>query len=69
MFKLQVQDNDEDRSVWHDVKGSNGEVLTFEHESDARATLEALFPILVQMEHYAGPKRTRVIHIIVDEDD
>jgi hypothetical protein len=27
------------------------------------------FPILVQMEKYAGGKRTRVIRIIEDEDD
>lgn len=69
MFKLQVQDDDDDARVWHDVKGGNGEVLKFEKESDARAKLAQLFPVLVQMEKYAGPKRTRVIVIIEDEDD
>lgn len=69
MFKLQVQDDEDDARVWHDVKGSGGELLKFEKESDARAKLEELFPVLVKMERYAGPKRTRVINIITDEDD
>lgn len=69
MFKLQVQDDDNDARVWHDVNGANGELLKFEKETDARAALEALFPVLVKMERYAGPKRTRVITIITDEDD
>jgi ClpP class serine protease len=68
MFKLQVQDDDNDASIWHDVKGPGGALLTFEKISDARARLEALFPILVKMERYAaGPKRTRVIAIIKDD--
>ena len=69
MFKLQVQDDDNDARVWHDVKSANGELLRFEKESDARAKLEALFPVLVKMEQYTGPKRTRVINILTDEDD
>jgi hypothetical protein len=69
MFKLQVQDDDNDARVWRDVKGENGELLTFEKEADARAKLAALFPVLVKVEDYAGPKRTRVISIIVDEAD
>ncbi|MEQ1776390.1 MAG: hypothetical protein ABL891_21625 [Burkholderiales bacterium] len=69
MFKLQVQDDDHDARVWHDVRGANGELFTFEKEADARAKLEELFPVLVKMERYAGPKRTRVINIITDEDD
>ena len=69
MFKLQVQDDDNDARVWHDVKNAQGKLLTFEKESDARAQLNALFPVLVKMEGYTGPKRTRVIHIITDEDD
>ena len=69
MFKLQVQDDENDARVWHDVKGPNGKLLTFEKESDARAKLEELFPVLVKMERYTGPKRTRVIVIITDEDD
>ena len=69
MFKLQVQDDEDDARVWHDVKSANGELLKFEKEADARAKLEALFPVLVKMEQYTGPKRTRVINIITDEDD
>ena len=70
MFKLQVQDDDTDARVWHDVKGPNGALLTFDSEADARAKLEELYPILVKMERYsAGSKRTRVLNIIEDEDD
>jgi hypothetical protein len=69
MFKLQVQDDDSDARVWHDVKNAQGKLLTFEKESDARAQLEVLYPVLVKMERYAGPKRTRVLNIITDEDD
>ena len=69
MFKLQVQDDDNDARVWHDVKTTDGKLLTFEKEADARAKLEVLFPVLVKMERYTGPKRTRVINIITDEDD
>ena len=69
MFKLQVQDDEDDARVWHDVKGPNGELLKFEKEAEARRKLEQLFPVLVKMEKYTGPKRTRVINIITDEDD
>ena len=70
MFKLQVQDDDSDARVWHDVKGPNGTLLTFDNEADARAKLEELYPVLVKMERYsAGSKRTRVLNIIEDEDD
>jgi hypothetical protein len=69
MFKLQVQDDDNDARIWHDVKNAQGKLLTFENEADARAQLEVLFPVLVKMERYAGPKRTRVLNIITDEDD
>lgn len=70
MFKLQVQDDDSDTRVWHDVKGPDGSLLTFDNEADARAKLEELYPVLVKLERYsAGSKRTRVIHIITDDDD
>lgn len=70
MFKLQVQEDEKDASVWHDVKGPDGKLLTFAKATDARAKLEELFPILVKMERYAADsKRTRVINIIQDEDD
>ena len=69
MYKLQVQDDKNDPRSWHDVKGSDGTVLTFQKESDARAKLEELFPVEVKMEKYTGPKITRVIAIIEDEDE
>jgi len=66
MFKIEVEDG---HGIWTDVRGSDGAILTFEREEDARAKLAELFPILVQMEKYAGGKRTRVIRILEDEDD
>jgi hypothetical protein len=69
MFKLQVQEDDKDPQAWHDVKGPDGKLLTFEKESEARAKLEQLFPILVKMERYAADsKRTRVISMFADEE-
>ena len=70
MFKLQVQEDDNDPQAWHDVKGQDGKLLTFEKESAARAKLEQLFPILVKMERYAADsKRTRVISMFKDDED
>jgi hypothetical protein len=70
MFKLQVQDDDNDARVWHDVKSADGRLLTFDDEAEARAKLEELYPVLVKLERYsAGSKRTRVLNIIEDEDD
>ncbi len=66
MFKIEVEDG---RGRWSDVRGADGAILTFEKESDARAKLAELFPVLVQMEKYAGGKRTRVIRILEDDDD
>ena len=66
MFKIETEDG---KGIWTDVRGADGGILTFEHEADARAKLAELFPILVQMEKYAGGKRTRVIRILEDEDD
>lgn len=66
MYKIEVQ---EENGLWHDVRGADGKILTFEKESEARAKLEELYPILVQMEKYAAPKRTRVIAIWTDEQD
>ena len=66
MFKIEVQD---EKGIWSDVFGSDGSLLTFEKETDARAALAERYPILVQMEKYAGGKRTRVIRILEDEDD
>jgi len=66
MFKIEVED---DRGVWSDVRGEDGSVLTFATEDAARAALAERFSILVQMEKYAGGKRTRVIRILEDDDD
>jgi hypothetical protein len=65
-YKIEVQD---ETGVWTDVRGDDGAVLVFDDEQAARAALAERFPILVQMEKYAGGKRTRVIRIIEDEDD
>lgn len=52
------------------AKKTDGKLLTFEKEADARTKLEELFPILVKMERYAADsKRTRVLHIFQDKDD
>lgn len=70
LFKLQVQDDQQDASVWHDVKGADGQVLVFATRQEARATLERLFPVLVKMEEYkADVKRTRVLAILDDNAD
>lgn len=69
MYKLQVQEDENDPRQWHDVLGSDGAPLTFRDEGQARARLEELYPILVKMERFqAGSKRTRVINILVDDD-
>lgn len=60
MFKAEVQD---DVGVWSDVRGPNGNVLTFESEEAARAKLRELYPVIVQMEKYGGGKRTRVVRV------
>ena len=66
MYKIEVED---DKGIWSDVYGDDGKLLTFEREDAARAALAERYPILVQMEKYAGGKRTRVIRILEDEDD
>jgi len=69
MFKMQVQDDKDDPRTWHDIKGPDGSVLTFATDAEARAKLESLHPVAVKMEKYTGPKTTRVIAILEDEDD
>jgi len=66
MFKIEVEDG---KGLWSDVRGNDGSVLTFESEDAARSALAERFPVLVQMEKYAGGKRTRVIRILEDDDD
>ena len=65
-YKIEVQD---ETGIWSDVRNDEGALLTFDDENAAREALAERFPILVQMEKYAGGKRTRVIRIIEDEDD
>jgi hypothetical protein len=65
-YKIEVMD---DTGIWSDVRGADGNVLVFDDEEKARAALAERFPVLVQMEKYAGGKRTRVIRVIEDDDD
>jgi hypothetical protein len=65
-YKIEVQD---ETGIWSDVRGADGAVLVYDDEAAARAALAEKYPILVQMEKYAGGKRTRVIRILEDEDD
>lgn len=66
MFKIEVQDN---RGIWSDVRGGDGNVLMFEDEDSARAKLRELYPVLVQMEKYAGGKRTRVVRVFRTDEE
>ena len=36
---------------------------------DARAKLGSLYPVEVKMEKYTGPKTTRVVAILEDDED
>ena len=65
-FKIEIE---EGNGLWRDVRGSDGSVLIFDDESAARAKLMELYPVLVQMERFGDGKRTRVLRILVDEDD
>ena len=71
-FKLQVQEDEADHRLWHDVLTPEGRLYLFDKEDEARAKLEELFPVLFKLEKFAaGPKRTRVIavHPSDEEDD
>jgi hypothetical protein len=65
-FKIEVQD---ETGVWSDVRDPDGKLLIFDDEGAARVALAERYPVLVQMEKYAGGKRTRVIRILEDDDD
>ena len=65
-FRIQVED---DRGIWSNVLGTDGRMLVFGSEDEARAALAERYPVLVQMEKYAGGKRTRVIRILDDDED
>jgi hypothetical protein len=62
-FRIEVEDG---KGLWSDVRGDDGNVLTFESEDAARAALAERFPVIVQMEKYAGGKRTRVVRVLND---
>ena len=64
--KIDVQD---DTGIWTAVRAPAGAILVDADERAARAALAEKYPVLVQMEKYAGGKRTRVIRIIEDDDD
>ena len=67
-FKLQVQEDETDHRLWHDVVSPEGKLYVFDKEEDARAKLEELFPVLFKLEKFAaGPKRTRVIAMARDD--
>jgi hypothetical protein len=66
MFKIEVED---DRGIWSDVRGSDGKILTFDNEADARAKLRELYPVLVQMEKFGGGKRTRVVRVFRTDEE
>jgi hypothetical protein len=70
-YKLQVQEDETDHRLWHDVRSPEGRLYVFDKEDEARAKLEELFPVLFKLEQFAaGPKRTRVIAIIrADEEE
>ena len=69
-YKLQVQEDENDPRLWHDVRKPDGNLWIFEQEGEARAKLEELFPVLVGLERFAaGPKRTRVIAIATNDED
>ena len=66
MFKIEVEDGN---GIWSDVSSPDGTLLTFEKEDDARAKLAELYPIMVQMEKYAGGKRTRVVRVFRSDQE
>ena len=66
MFKIETEDG---HGIWSDVKGADGSVLTFNDEDSARAKLAEMFPVLVQMEKYGDPKRTRVVKVFRTDEE
>jgi hypothetical protein len=66
LFKLETEN---DRGIWSDVRGADGKVLVFDDEKAARAKLAELFPVMVQMEKYAGGKHTRVVRVFQTDEE
>ena len=63
---MEVEDG---HGVWSDVRGTDGNVLTFTDEDAARAKLAELYPVIVQMEKYGGGKRTRVVRVFRSDEE
>lgn len=63
---MQTEDG---KGIWSDVRDSDGAVLTFETEEQARARLAELYPVMVQMEKYGSGKRTRVVKIFRNDKE
>lgn len=66
MYKIEVQELD---GVWHDICDKDNKLLTFDSETAARDKLRELFPVMVKMEDFAGPIRTRVVRIWSEQED
>jgi hypothetical protein len=66
LFKIEIEDG---HGIWNDVRGADDAILTFEREDDARAKMNELYPVLVQMEKYGDPKRARVVRIFRDDEE
>jgi len=66
LCKIETEDG---HGLWSDVRGPDGTVMTFENDEDARAKLAELFPVMVQMEKYAGGKRTRVVRVFRTDEE
>lgn len=66
MFKIETENG---KGVWSDVRGADGNVLTFNDEEAARAKLAEMFPVLVQMEKFGDPKRTRVVKVFRTDEE
>jgi len=65
-YKIEIEASN---GIWSDVRGSDGTLLTFDSEAEARARLAELYPVETRMERYGGGKRTRVIRILPDAED
>jgi hypothetical protein len=65
-YKIEVE---APNGIWHDVRGDDGTILTFDSESEARTRLAELYPVETKMERYGSGKRTRIIRILPDDED
>jgi hypothetical protein len=65
-YKIEIEASN---GIWSDVRGSDGALLTFDSEAEARTRLAELYPVETRMERYGGGKRTRVIRILHDAED